>query len=81
MNEIPKNKKIYATCQVGLRGYVACRVLEQNGIKCTNIDGGMKTYLYVKRAEESIKNQYVNKKEIKEEAACNEIRKSRYTQK
>ena len=69
LNEIPKDKKIYVTCQVGLRGYVACRILEQNGIKCTNIDGGIKTYINVKRAEESIKNQYKNNKEIKDEVA------------
>ena len=69
LNEIPKDKNIYVTCQVGLRGYVACRMLSQNGIKCTNIDGGLKTYLYVKRAEESIENQYKNNKEIKDEVA------------
>jgi CoA-disulfide reductase len=69
LSEIPKNKKIYVTCQVGLRGYIACRVLEQNGIKCINIDGGMKTYLSVKRAEKSIENQYKNAKEVKKEVA------------
>ena len=68
INEIPRDKKIYVTCQVGQRGYVACRILEENGIKCTNIDGGIKTYLYVKRAEESIAKQYDNK-EVKEEVA------------
>ncbi|MFT8349989.1 CoA-disulfide reductase [Clostridium saccharoperbutylacetonicum] len=69
LDEIPKDKKIYVTCQVGLRGYVACRLLKQNGIECSNIDGGVKTYLNVKRAEESIKHQCKNKDEIKEEAA------------
>ncbi|WP_271812459.1 CoA-disulfide reductase [Clostridium beijerinckii] len=69
LNEIPKDKNIYVTCQVGLRGYVACRILEQNGIRCANIDGGVKTYLYVKRSEESIKNQYENNEEIKDEVA------------
>ncbi|AJG99098.1 pyridine nucleotide-disulfide oxidoreductase [Clostridium beijerinckii] len=69
LNEIPKDKNIYVTCQVGLRGYVACRILEQNGIRCANIDGGVKAYLYVKRAEESIKNQYENNEEIKDEVA------------
>lgn len=57
LDEVPKDKKIYATCQVGLRGYIACRILEQHKIKCTNIDGGVKTYLTVKRAEESICKQ------------------------
>ncbi|GAA0077853.1 CoA-disulfide reductase [Clostridium sp. CTA-5] len=70
LSEIPKDKNIYVTCQVGLRGYVACRILEQNGIKCTNIDGGIKTYLYVKRAEESISNQYRKIKEVKDEVAA-----------
>ncbi len=69
LNEIPTDKQIYVTCQVGLRGYVACRVLEQSGINCKNIDGGIKTYQYVKRAEESIKNQCKNKEEIRDEVA------------
>lgn len=70
INEIPKDKKIYTTCQVGIRGYVACRLLSQYGIQCTNIDGGVKTYQFVKRAEESIAKQSINnnsKLEIKYE--------------
>lgn len=69
LNEIPKDKDIYVTCQVGLRGYVGCRLLEQHGIKCTNIDGGIKTYFYVKNAEKSIRNQHERNKDIKEEVA------------
>lgn len=61
INEIPKNKKIYVTCQVGLRGYLACRILEANGFECFNIDGGVKTYLSVKRAEQSRESQQCNK--------------------
>ncbi|WP_315082277.1 CoA-disulfide reductase [uncultured Clostridium sp.] len=70
LNEIPKDKHIYVTCQVGLRGYVACRILKQHGINCANIDGGLKTYMYVKRAEESLKNQHEKFNEIKEEVAA-----------
>lgn len=71
IDEIPKDKDVYVTCQVGQRGYVASRILKSYGINAVNIDGGMKTYLYVKRAEESIKNQFNNKREeeIKEEVA------------
>ena len=29
-DEIPKNKRIIVFCGVGLRGYVACRILAQN---------------------------------------------------
>jgi len=48
LNEIPKDKELYVYCQVGLRGYVACRILTQLGYKCKNIDGGYKTYALVK---------------------------------
>lgn len=61
LKEIPKNKKVYATCKVGLRGYLACRILEANGFECFNIDGGVKTYLSVKRAKESLENQQSSK--------------------
>ena len=57
MGEIPKDKKLYVTCQVGQRGYVACRMLTELGFACHNIDGGIKTYFYVKRAEEALKRQ------------------------
>ena len=44
MAELPKNKEILAYCQVGLRGYLACRILTQNGFTCRNLTGGIKTY-------------------------------------
>ncbi len=44
ISELDKNKKIYVTCQVGLRGYIACRILSQNGFDCYNLSGGY--YLY-----------------------------------
>ncbi len=46
--ELPKDKEIYVYCQVGLRGYIACRMLMQLGYKCKNVDGGYKTYALVK---------------------------------
>lgn len=42
--ELPTNKEILAYCQVGLRGYLACRILSQNGYRCKNYTGGIKTY-------------------------------------
>ena len=44
LNELPQDKIIYVYCQVGLRGYLACRILIQNGFDCRNLDGGYKTY-------------------------------------
>ncbi len=43
--ELPKHKDILAFCQVGLRGYLACRILTQNGFNCCNLSGGYKTYM------------------------------------
>ncbi|MDD2345075.1 MAG: FAD-dependent oxidoreductase [Bacteroidales bacterium] len=45
MSEIPTDKKIYVYCGVGLRGYVAARILMQSGYKeVYNLNGGYKTY-------------------------------------
>ncbi|MBN1973011.1 MAG: FAD-dependent oxidoreductase [Sedimentisphaerales bacterium] len=44
LNELPKDREILAFCQVGLRGYIACRILSQNGFNCRNLSGGYKTY-------------------------------------
>ncbi|MDD3641780.1 MAG: rhodanese-like domain-containing protein, partial [Atribacterota bacterium] len=40
-----KNKNILIYCQVGLRGYLAYRLLKLNGYKSIkNLSGGYKTY-------------------------------------
>ncbi|MCQ6274878.1 CoA-disulfide reductase [Bacillus sp. V3B] len=44
LDEIPKDQTIYVSCQVGLRGYLACRILKNNGYRVKNVDGGWKTY-------------------------------------
>jgi len=45
LNEIPKDKDIYIFCQVGLRGYIASRILMQKGYRTVkNLSGGYKTY-------------------------------------
>ena len=43
--ELPKDKMIYTFCAVGLRGYLAYRILTQHGFdKVRNLSGGLKTY-------------------------------------
>ncbi len=45
LNEIPKNKKIIVYCAVGLRGYIASRILMQYGYTDVyNLSGGYRTY-------------------------------------
>ncbi|WP_419749551.1 Coenzyme A disulfide reductase [Terrisporobacter petrolearius] len=60
LNEIPKDRKIYVCCQVGLRGYIACTILNQYGYNTSNIDGGYKTYSSIKNAEKLINAQDEN---------------------
>ncbi len=43
LNEIPKDKNIYVFCEVGFRGYLATRLLLQEGFeKVRNLTGGYK---------------------------------------
>ncbi|MEI7579932.1 MAG: FAD-dependent oxidoreductase [bacterium] len=51
--ELPRDKKIHVYCQVGLRGYIACRILKLNGYDAYNLSGGYKTYVAVKNKESS----------------------------
>lgn len=44
MNELDKSKRIYVTCQIGLRGYAAARILAQNGYDVYNLSGGYRLY-------------------------------------
>ena len=44
IDEIAKDKEIYIFCQVGLRAYLACRILNQHGYRTKNLSGGYKTF-------------------------------------
>jgi peroxiredoxin family protein/TusA-related sulfurtransferase len=44
LKELSKDQEYIVFCQVGLRGYLASRILTQNGFKCRNLSGGYKTY-------------------------------------
>ena len=45
IDEIPKDKPVYVFCAVGLRGYLAYRILSQHGYdKVRNLSGGLKIY-------------------------------------
>ncbi len=40
LHELPKDKTIYTYCTVGLRGYIATRILVQEGFNAKNLSGG-----------------------------------------
>lgn len=49
LDSYSKDETIYVTCQVGLRGYLASRILRQNGFSVKNLSGGYKTWSQVRR--------------------------------
>ncbi|MFH1539899.1 MAG: FAD-dependent oxidoreductase [bacterium] len=44
--ELDNSKTYIPYCAIGLRGYVACRILIQNGFKAKNLSGGYRTYCF-----------------------------------
>ncbi|MBI3720184.1 MAG: FAD-dependent oxidoreductase [Sphingobacteriales bacterium] len=56
LNELPRNRPVYIYCQIGLRGYLAQRILMQNGFnKVYNLSGGYKLWSACSREEAGIK--------------------------
>jgi rhodanese-related sulfurtransferase len=45
IGELPGQRPIVAFCQVGQRGYLATRILQQAGFDVVNLSGGYRTYL------------------------------------
>ena len=44
LSELDKSKTIYVMCQSGLRSYIACRILSQEGFQCLSFAGGYRFY-------------------------------------
>lgn len=73
LNDIPKGKKVIVYCAVGLRGYLASRILYQNGFsEVYNLSGGYKTYSISnkKQTKEGVSNN-TKEKETKMETNAN----------
>lgn len=49
LGELNKSKTLYVNCQSGLRSYIACRILSQNGFNCYNLSGGYRFYDMVRQ--------------------------------
>lgn len=46
LGELDKNKEYIVSCAIGLRGYIAARILMQHGFKVKNLLGGYRSYSY-----------------------------------
>ena len=44
LDELPNNTVINVYCATGVRSYIACRILMQNGFNARNVSGGYVTY-------------------------------------
>ena len=49
IGELDNSKPVYVMCQSGLRSYIACRILAQNGFDCRNFAGGYRFYASAQR--------------------------------
>lgn len=49
LSEIPKDKPVCVFCHSGLRSYIGCRILDQNGYDCSHLAGGFRFYASVVR--------------------------------
>jgi CoA-disulfide reductase len=81
LSNIDKSKPVYVTCQIGLRGYLACRILAQHGYECYNLAGGYRLYnsifnhqTMVTRDEERVdSNNVLTAAEIKDDSKVKTI--------
>jgi NADPH-dependent 2,4-dienoyl-CoA reductase/sulfur reductase-like enzyme/rhodanese-related sulfurtransferase len=44
LDELPRDRPIVTYCEVGQRGYLATRILNQSGFDAVNLGGGFRTY-------------------------------------
>lgn len=47
LDQVPRDREILVHCALGLRSYIACRILMQNGFKVKNISGGYRMYRFL----------------------------------
>lgn len=53
LEELPRDRLIITYCAVGLRGYLAERILRQNGFDVRNLSGGLTTWRFFQQAHPS----------------------------
>ncbi|MGV8981739.1 CoA-disulfide reductase [Clostridium sp.] len=64
IGELDKNKEILEYCQVGLRGYVAARILVQKGFAVKNLTGGYKSVSISNFNPKSVEKSETSKRQI-----------------
>jgi tRNA 2-thiouridine synthesizing protein A len=49
--ELDPAREVLAYCQIGLRGYLACRILAQRGFRARNLSGGYTTWRHATQGQ------------------------------
>lgn len=66
LDKLDKNKEIWLYCRVGLRGYIAARILKAHGFNVKDIAGGYKTYEMLKFKPDNVdESDFQNNTHIK----------------
>ena len=58
LSEIDRTKPLYVMCQSGLRSYISCRILSQEGYDCYNFSGGYRFYSGIIREKAMAEQSY-----------------------
>ena len=58
LGELDPAKPVYVICQSGLRSYIACRILTQEGFDCYNFAGGYRFFQAVTQEKRASENVY-----------------------
>lgn len=76
LDKLDKNKEIIVYCAVGIRGYIAVRILKAYGYRAKNLNGGYKSYVNWKYEAKDLNNSISNRSEdlAMKEVAVDKIR-------
>ena len=76
LDRLDKNKEIIVYCAVGIRGYIAVRILKAYGYRAKNLNGGYKSYVNWKYEAKDLNNSISNRGEdlAMKEVALDKIR-------
>ena len=58
LSEIDRTKPLYVMCQSGLRSYISCRILSQEGYDCYNFSGGYRFCSGIIREKDMAEQSY-----------------------
>ena len=74
LDSLNKDKTYLVFCQVGLRGYLAYRILVQNGFKVKNLDGGYRLWSHTVQEQENKNIFKEDNFKHKDSNSCEEVK-------